>query len=86
MGTANTALHHATRRCLETPTCDAAQVVRLSRERDEVALEHYMCSYSTQGITLDATLRCRPAGLIRSRLQCAHMGLGLVPGVLCTHA
>ena len=48
-----------------------AQVVRLSRTEDEMALEHYLCSYSTQGITLDATLRCRPAGLIRSRMQCA---------------
>ncbi len=41
-----------------------------------------MCSYSTQGITLDATLRCRPAGLTRSRLQCAPgacFGLQMLP-------
>ncbi len=61
------------------------QVVRLSRERDEAALEHYMCSYSTQGITLDATLRCRPAGLIRSRLQCARTPPDSMPGCFaCT--
>ena len=49
-------------------------VVRLSREADEEALEHYMCSYNTQGITLDATLRCRPAALIRTRFHALMVG------------
>jgi hypothetical protein len=62
--------------------------VRLSRREDELALEHYMCSYSTQGITLDATLRCRPASLTRSRLQCApwaRFGLREAASQPCAH-
>ncbi|KAK9827963.1 hypothetical protein WJX81_002293 [Elliptochloris bilobata] len=51
-------------------------VVGLSRQEDEVALEHYMCSYCTQGITLDAMLRCRPACLVRTRVRALPTGDG----------
>lgn len=46
------------------------QVVRLSREADERALERFVHAHGLLGVVVDAALACRPAGLMRTRVRC----------------
>ena len=59
----------------------AMQVVRLSREADERALERFVHAHGLLGVVVDAALACRPACLMRTRVRCvsAKPNLNLSP-------